>query len=422
MIDLRGSRCQLKILLSIWACLGASLCGMLHATPGSTMTTGAAVVKSSSKSVSGVLVSTAGISGSSSREKDPVLGMIFDRKLQPELCSLVGVQAGVRLNYADDGLGDAARASVDRGVQACANKFRFTAGDVLEVRTSSHARFTRRGWGAELVGEALLIAPGIGVGELEGEIRAALARAAWRELGPERQHTWAVLAGWTRHPAFPFIETRKGFPAAPGEPDTRVEDFCASLLRQQWEGLSDSRKLFLDQAYVGGIKSEKAKDFSDIAIRFAFISELGVWGSSQGHCALQLEKAGEERFAAYLARFDWDRPVHSTLTALFGSARRDLEIVEGKSFVERYREEGREVVTVDLQLDADEKERLLFRLRECLEGEEGRYSFFRQNCAGPLRDLMAYACPERREGLERWHTPKSLYAWASRHGDTPRGG
>ena len=402
-------------------CVLALAVSSLMAQTGNMMSTGASAagptIKSASKSVSGLLASTSAPIASSTREEDPILGMVFGELAEPKLAVYQGASE-VELVDPYHSVDVDRFQMLKNYVKLLSQTFKFSFHQQIEIKVALHPLMKRRGEGVRLFEDKLWVSPQIIESkEIKEEISLALASSAYEMLDEQQQMTWNTLTGWTRHPLLPMIEKRKGFGSG-READrstSQKEDFAHSLV--DWmshKSIASSRSLFFKQIYKEGYRpdAEQIAKLENVKINFAFISEKGWGGAAQGHCALVIEKDGVKRTVAYVSKFDWEQPLVSGLKSLVGVAPRYLEVLKHDRFVERYRKEGRYVEETSLNLSVEAKQRLFYRLRESFDFERGQYSFLRQNCANPLRDLLEYVCPEERKELAYWQTPRTLRGWA----------
>lgn len=399
---MRGSKLYLASL-----CVASLAYGSVDAVTSSAAWTAqssaSATIKSGLKSTSGSTSSTTG----STSGKEP-------NQIDKHIFTLIG-NKDPRMYLAELKRGTPEQDSID----ALPETHREWLGSILEqysafvpegmkIRVMEHRRLDRKGDGACLLGNTLVIKPEALNKQNSDPIRLALLRSAWDRMSDDDQRTWKLLAGWDAHPVLPFIDTKKR-DALSRRAACASEDFAREVMSVMETGGGEGlRALFALQA--AGSEPARGKEVR-ANIYFAFISEDGMAGSSQGHSALVIEdETGRRSVIDYAAAFDWSHPVRDGARALVGAMPRLFEAHDWDTFTRLYVNEGREVTLYDLKLNDEQKSRLLLRVHE-LYGMDGDYSFLRQNCANPLRDLISAAVPGERQGLHRWHTPKTLKEW-----------
>jgi hypothetical protein len=247
-------------------------------------------------------------------------------------------------------------------------------------------------------------------------IHKVIAAMAWDRLTEENKNMWSLVSGWTFHPLFIWKETKKGYAI---KNDVKIksskDDFIQSMLIvSSKKDLSGSRKIFMDQLCEGSMNEIIAENnLHDVRVNFVFVNGKGFLGSSQGHCAIMLDDGrGEKMYYSFGAQMDEKQPLSSLLSALFGNSKMELTQKEYKQFNNEYDKEKRTINTVTIPLNNEQKNRFLFRLFESESNASAHYSFIRQNCAYPVRDIFSYTYLAKREDIKKWQTPKSMYRWA----------
>lgn len=295
--------------------------------------------------------------------------------------------------------------------------------ETVKVIRGEHHLMKRRARKVQFIGRHLYVDEGVWVEGNMAEVSRVLAKDFWKGLPENLKKRWELTAGWARHPLMPWLTRKNGLFQRQNlnAAHTAEEDFILHLLSfKKGENLNDSRQVFISQLCgENRIQKPDGKAIAQNRIYIAYVEEQGALGASQGHMALVVENNRHQKVSfAYTSDFDWQRPWLSATRSLFGRALRRLEIREYKDFVNTYAHEARSVRLVELQLSVEAKNRLLYRLLECQSTETGHYSFLRQNCANPIRDILIYAGLENEPQLARWHTPKTIYNWISQSKET----
>jgi hypothetical protein len=379
----------------------------------STLTTGASLAKSGMgiviKSVSKSLTSTgAGVSSTSDttsgkKEDDPyVLDLDFINA--PNLYSKTSIKT--KIKYAES-------LSLDekKWVSSIINNipFPYHKGNLL-IKKGDHPILERRNDLSGIIGNTLFISEKVFKNQLEKDLNISLARSCWNTIGEKNQIKYSEICGWKSHSFIPVLNVNSLKPGS--TPYTSPEDdFVFNLIQPKKNHHWSSRSNFLAQVKGETTQSVDPK-LKDYKFSFCFVEDQGFAGASQGHCALVLETPeGKKISFSYTADFNFERPFFSASKALVGNLPRSIRCIDYKELVQIYKSEQRETILTALPLTIEQKNNLLFRIRECFEYEEGRYSFLRQNCANPLRDILLYTYTDNKE-LKGWKTPLTLWNWS----------
>lgn len=381
-----------------------------------TLSTGASVGQSSAKvAIRGVSKSvtsmSAGVSStfdSSSKKSRAPIVLNFEKVVEPKLVKSYQSDMNLKFGPEIDAEDEAWLRTFMQDV-----RFPFFKGSELNVSISNHPTLVRRGRSARIIKGNLILSESCILDKNEDDLMRCLAEHTWSLMNLDEQTRWRQISGWTFLPIFPLIDTHTGSLSSESKirGESAKRDFVELLLAyQSGKDLAEtSRELFVRQL-CGEVSLEVAEELESTKCYFAYIDEKGWAGASQGHCSIVIEQGEQRASFAFVADFDWEKPVWSATKALVGSAQRKIEIALYQDFVETYEAEGRVVKLHPLNLTLDQKNRLMFRLKE-LAFESGlKYSFLRQNCANPLRDVLAYSLGTSSK-LSTWHTPKSLRNW-----------
>jgi hypothetical protein len=279
----------------------------------------------------------------------------------------------------------------------------------LKVTQNTHTLQKRRNLKVLLINNTLHIDPEIITEKKSELIKEELAYVSWKFIGKKNRDKYKTICGWKASPFMPLISVNS-FNAKEQNSLSPKEDYIKALLNDQTKTIG-SRTAYINQL-KGELKNKVNPILDEYKVNFCFIEDKGFAGASQGHCALVLETPeGKKLSFSYTADFDFSSPLTSASKALFGALPRTLHCIEYGDLKRIYKEENRETLLQPLNLSRQQKNDLLFRVRECFEFENGKYSFLRQNCANPLRDILIYSFPEDKK-LRGWKTPLTLWDWS----------
>lgn len=376
------------------------------------MTTGASsaksaagvAIKSISKSLTGTSASTSSSSESTSERKKNAYALDLSFVEAPNL--YITKSHSVELNFAK---------TLSKESQHWLNTvlnditFPFHSG-ILNIKTKTHPAQLRKGDSVYYRDNNLYVSQKVIANKNKEALVHKLAEKSWQWIGSENRKNYATVCGWKFHTFIPTLQVNTSKIGTTSHFSPR-DDYIASILNYKKESPSNSRITFLNQLHQQTPLALNQQKLDSVQVYFCYVQDKGIAGASQGHCALVVDDGIEKTAFAYSAEFDFTKPILSASKALIGNLDRKLHCTPYEKLKEIYAGENRSTLLEKLSLSPSEKNALLYRLQECFYLDKGKYSFLRQNCANPLRDILQYAI-KRDSSLNGWKTPRTLWEWS----------
>jgi hypothetical protein len=395
---------KFKLTIILMMSSGLSLTAGLMTTGASLANSGIGIaVKGVSKSLTSIGAGASSTSDTTSSKKDKPYVLNLDFISEPELYR--NVYSKTQLRY------DATLSENDiNWASSILNSINFPYHNgTLTIKKGIHKLQKRRKKEVVLLGASLYISPAVFKQQQSNAILSSLALKSWAVIGQNNRSKYTQICGWKSHSFIPGLKVNS-LNTFQNNGNNPKEDYILNILKTTPTEVTTSRSVFFRQ--MRGLKATDTNDMLEqFSVDFCFIEDKGFAGASQGHCAIVLNTPeGKKLSFSYTADFDFSTPLKSATKALIGTLPRSLRCIEYAELKKIYKAENRVTILEKLNLSNREKNDLLFRLRECFDIEDGQYSFLRQNCANPLRDILLYSIHDN--NLKGWKTPLTLWNWS----------